>query len=50
MKMEPKFAHREDHSVKWVTVGGRCLGCGVLGAYADWKIDYDATDHLYVGA
>lgn len=41
------FSHREDASVKWVTVGERCIECGVLGAAADWKIDYAPTDHLY---
>ena len=41
------FAHREDKSLKWVTVGLRCVACGVLGAYADWKIDYEPTAHLY---
>ena len=41
------FAHRSDQTVRWVTVGGRCIACGVLGAFADWKIDYAPTDHLY---
>ena len=41
------FSHRDDGSVKWITVGNRCLACGVLGAVADWKIDYDPTGHLY---
>lgn len=41
------FSHREDGTVKWLTVGQRCVKCGVLGAAADWKIDYAPTDHLY---
>lgn len=41
------FSHREDGSVKWVTIGVRCVGCGILGSPADWKIDYDPTEHLY---
>jgi hypothetical protein len=41
------FSHREDHSLKWVTLGLRCVACGALGVYADWKIDYEPTGHLY---
>ncbi len=41
------FSHREDRSVKWITVGTRCTTCGILGAPVDWKIDYDPTDQLY---
>ncbi len=41
------FAHCDDASVKWVAIGLRCVSCGTLGAYADWKIDYDPTEHLY---
>jgi hypothetical protein len=41
------FSHREDGSVKWITVGERCVRCGVLGASVDWKIDYAPTEHLY---
>jgi hypothetical protein len=41
------FSHREDGSVKWITVGQRCVKCGVLGSPVDWKIDYAPTHHLY---
>jgi hypothetical protein len=34
-------------TIKWVTVGARCVKCGILGVYADWKIDYEPCDHLY---
>jgi hypothetical protein len=34
-------------AVKWVSVGLRCKACGILGTYADWKIDFDPTEHLY---
>jgi hypothetical protein len=34
-------------TIKWITVGARCVKCGILGVYADWKIDYDPCDHLY---
>ena len=40
------FSLRDDGEVRWVTVGARCLACGGLGAYVDWKIDYSPTDHL----
>lgn len=40
------FSLREDGDVRGITVGGRCVACGVLGAYADWKIDYSPTAHL----
>ena len=37
------FSLRDDGDVRWVTVAGRCVTCGVLGAYVDWKIDYSPT-------
>ena len=40
------FSLTADGSVRWVTVGLRCLRDGALGVYADWKIDYTPTDHL----
>jgi len=41
------FSHRDDGTVKWITVGQRCSGCGILAAAVDWKIDYSPTSHLY---
>lgn len=41
------FALRADGNVRWVTVGRRCVACGILGAPVDWKVDYAPTDHLY---
>jgi len=41
------FAHRDDGSIKWVSIGLRCVACGILGVYADWKIDYEPCGHLY---
>ena len=43
------FRHRDDGSVKWLTVGERCTHCGMLGSVANWKIDYEASDpdHFY---
>ncbi|MGS2617118.1 hypothetical protein ACVCAH_21725 [Micromonospora sp. LZ34] len=40
------FALREDGEVRWVSVGLRCTADGVLGVYADWKIDYSPSGHL----
>jgi GGDEF domain-containing protein len=40
------FSLADDGSVRWVTVGLRCLKDGAAGIYADWKIDYGPTDHL----
>lgn len=40
------FSLRDDGDVRWVYIGGRCTSCGVLGVFADWKIDYAPTDHL----
>jgi len=41
------FSHRNDGEIKWLTVGERCISCGILGAYVDWGIDYTPTSHLY---
>jgi hypothetical protein len=40
------FSKRENGDVRWITTGQRCVGCGVLGSFIDWKIDYSPTDHL----
>ena len=40
------FSLRDDGDIRWVSVGGRCVACGGLGTYVDWKIDYSPTDHL----
>lgn len=36
--------------VRWVSIGARCVRDGTLGVYADWKIDYGPTDHLFDNA
>jgi hypothetical protein len=38
---------RDNGDVRWITVGERCLACGILGAAIDWKVDYSPTDHLF---
>jgi hypothetical protein len=41
------FCLREDgQDVRWVLVGLRCLACGMLGIYEDWKISYGPSLHL----
>ncbi len=40
------FAFTAHSQVKWVSVGLRCKLDGVLGCYADWKIDYEPAGHL----
>lgn len=37
---------RDNGDVRWVYIGVRCVADGVLGCYADWKIDYGPSDHL----
>ena len=32
--------------VKWIYVGCRCVKCGTLGMFVDWKIDYGPSLHL----
>ncbi len=41
------YALRDDGDIRWVSVGARCTADGTLGVYADWKIDYSPTDHLF---
>lgn len=41
------FSLRDDGDIRWITVAGRCVACGVLGTYTDWKIDYSPTGHLF---
>ena len=41
---------RPDGEVRWVTVGLRCLACGLCGVYEDWKIDYMPSRHLLTRA
>ena len=41
------FSLRSDGEVRWITVGNRCVSCGILAACADWKVDYAPTHHLF---
>jgi hypothetical protein len=41
------FSLREDRQdVRWLYLGLRCLACGQLGIYEDWKINYGPSLHL----
>jgi hypothetical protein len=41
------FARYPDsEDIRWVYLGLRCVSDGVLGCYADWKIDYSPSAHL----
>lgn len=41
------FALYDDENPRWVYLGLRCIGDGTLGVYADWKIDYTPSTHLF---
>jgi len=41
------FSLRNDGEICWLTIGQRCVACGLLGSFVDWKVDYAPTDHLY---
>jgi ribosomal protein S27AE len=40
------FSLKSDGEVRWITVGQRCMSCGVLAAMVDWKISYGPSAHL----
>ena len=40
------FALRPDGEIKWITVGQRCVKCGVLASSVDWGVDYAPSTHL----
>jgi hypothetical protein len=46
-EMAVGFAALADGDVRWVSIGLRCVGDGILGVYTDWKIDYSPTAHLF---
>jgi hypothetical protein len=41
------FSHRAGGTVCWLSVGVRCIECGVLGCPVEWELDYAPTAHLY---
>ena len=36
----------EGRHVQWITIGQRCVRCGILGSFVDWKIGYSPSSHL----
>jgi hypothetical protein len=41
------FSLREESDdVRWIVVGLRCLSCGRLGVYEEWKIDWGPSNYL----
>jgi len=41
------FSLWESGEVRWVFAALRCAKDGVLGVYADWKIDYEPSTQLF---
>jgi len=41
------YSLREDgENVRWIYLGLRCLACGMMRDYVDWKINYGPSLHL----
>ena len=40
------FSTYDDGEVRWLYVGVRCAGCGVLGCFTGWKVAYSPSRHL----
>src|SRR5579859_1924911 len=40
------FSLRAESDVRWITVGERCVKCGLLGSPLDWKVNYGPSSHL----
>lgn len=40
------FSLYEDGEIRWLYIGERCAGCGVLGCFAGWKVAYSPSKHL----
>jgi hypothetical protein len=43
------FSLRDVGEVRWISVGCRCIACGILGVCIEWKINYGPTAHLLQG-
>jgi hypothetical protein len=41
------FSFSDDEEIRWITIGSRCVKCGLMDSPADWKIDYAPTEHLF---
>jgi hypothetical protein len=40
------YSLRENGDVRWIFLGLRCLACGSIGLYEDWKISYGPSAFL----
>lgn len=40
------FSLYDDGNVRWLHVGVRCVGCGVLGCFTGWKVAYSPSQDL----
>lgn len=40
------YSLRPSGDVRWITIGVRCVACGVLGAVLDWPVYYARSRHL----
>jgi hypothetical protein len=41
------FSLYEGHrDIRWLYVGVRCIQCGVLGTFGDWKVGYGDSEQL----
>jgi hypothetical protein len=38
-----RYEGKNKTDIMWITVGARCLKCGILGSPSDWKIDYSPS-------
>jgi len=38
---------KKDGEICWLYLGCRCAKCGILGCFADWKIDYAPSRQLF---
>ena len=40
------FSFRDENEIRWITVGHRCVTCGTLASYVNWKINYGPSIQL----
>lgn len=40
------FSLYDDGEIRWLYVGARCVACGILGCFADWKVAYSPSRDL----
>lgn len=40
------FTRRKNGDVRDVYIGARCTGCGVLGCYGEWGVNYSPTAEM----